>query len=428
MATSPEKDLDLSVIIPARNEADSIGSAVDGVRGVGARLGLAFEVVVVDAASPDGTAEVARRHGAEVIGQTQPGYGGALLAGFARARGEWVLTMDADLSHPPQFVESLWRARADADLVIASRYVPGGYAVMPYGRYLLSRVLNAFFATALSIPIGDLSSGFRLYRRAALRELSFAGGNFDVLQQILVALLRGGYHVREVPFFYQPRLAGASNARILRFGVGYLRTVVDLWKQRHDLNAADYDFNAFYSRIPLQRFWQRRRYRAVTSLLRAPGPVLDVGSGSSVFAAQYPGVIAVDANPAKLRFLRRYNRRVVLADAGRLPFADGAFATVVCSEVIEDNADRNLLAEAARVLAAGGSLIVGTPDYGSWRWPLVNWFYSRIQPTRTAGRHPNPYTRERLRAELERLGLAVDEEIAILGSEVIVRAVKRAPA
>lgn len=428
MTAAPEKILDLSVVIPARNEAENIGTAVAGARAVCDQLGLTYEIVVVDAASPDGTAEVARRHGAQVIGQTLPGYGGALLAGFAQARGEWILTMDADLSHPPRFIESLWQARAGADLVIASRYVPGGYAVMPYGRFLLSRILNAFFSIVLSIPVGDMSSGFRLYRADALRALKFSGANFDVLQQILVALLRGGYCVREAPFYYQPRVSGASNARIFRFGLSYLRTIVDLWKVRNGLDAADYEFRAFYSRIPLQRFWQRRRYRAITSFLREPGRILDVGSGSSVFAAQYPGVIAVDANPAKMRFLRRFNRRVAVADAGRLPFADGGFAEVICSEVIEANDDANILAESARVLRAGGSLIVGTPDHGSWPWPLINWFYSRLQPSVKTGRPSNPYSRDRLRAELTSLGLEVAEEINILGSEVIVRAVKRAPA
>jgi len=76
--------------------------------------------------------------------------------------------MDADLSHPPTFVADLWAHRDEAEVLVASRYVPGGAATMPLLRALLSRILNRVFARGLGVPLEDLSSGFRLYRTSVL--------------------------------------------------------------------------------------------------------------------------------------------------------------------------------------------------------------------------------------------------------------------
>ena len=87
----------------------------------------------------------------------------------------YILTLDADLSHDPDFIVKLWRSRERAEVVIASRYVRGGVAYMPRSRLILSRVLNAFFARGLGLPVRDLSSGFRLYRAAAVQGLAPRG-------------------------------------------------------------------------------------------------------------------------------------------------------------------------------------------------------------------------------------------------------------
>jgi len=132
--------------------------------------------------------------------------------------------MDADLSHPPTFVADLWRRRHEAEVLIASRYVEGGGATMPFYRAVLSRVLNRFFALGLGIPLRDLSSGFRLYHRRALLVDEVTARDFDVLPEIVVRAYRHGWRVLEVPFLYEPRVHGSSNARIIPFGVAYLGT------------------------------------------------------------------------------------------------------------------------------------------------------------------------------------------------------------
>src|SRR5439155_7756449 len=112
------------------------------------------------------------QHRGRLIVQTEPGYGAALLAGFAATTASFIITMDADLSHPPSLIRNLWDRREEADVLIASRYAAGGAAAMLRFRRFLSRVLNQVYARALALPIRDLSSSYRLYRRRALAGLT----------------------------------------------------------------------------------------------------------------------------------------------------------------------------------------------------------------------------------------------------------------
>jgi dolichol-phosphate mannosyltransferase len=230
--TAPAASLDLSILIPALNEAGNIGPLITRCRGVIARLGVTAEIIVVDGGSTDGTVAEAEGAGGHVIPQEGRGYGGALRTGFAAARGRHIQTMDSDLSHEPEVIEVLWRARDLADVVIASRYVPGGGAEMPWSRAVLSRILNVTFTTAFRLPIHDISSGFRLYRADALKRVTFHASDFDVLEEILILIYIGGGSITEVAFRYRPRQAGRSHAKLFKFGVAYCRTFSAMWKLR----------------------------------------------------------------------------------------------------------------------------------------------------------------------------------------------------
>src|SRR5437660_8487975 len=104
--------MDLSVVIATWNEAENLPPLMAELRAALAPHGLATEVIVVDGGSRDGTEEVARGLGCDVFRQTKPGFGAAVREGLARARGEWILTLDADLSHPPAVFDAMWRRRA----------------------------------------------------------------------------------------------------------------------------------------------------------------------------------------------------------------------------------------------------------------------------------------------------------------------------
>src|SRR5437667_1978275 len=167
-ATDSGEHLDLAVVIPAWNERENIELLLPALKEMIADLGLTTEIIVADGGSRDGTAEAAQRRGARVVVQKEPGYGSALIAGFAATSAPYVVTMDADLSHRPVFLEEFWRRRNEAAVLIASRYVEGGRADMGLVRRLLSHLLNRTFRRALSLRLRDLSSGFRMYHRNAL--------------------------------------------------------------------------------------------------------------------------------------------------------------------------------------------------------------------------------------------------------------------
>jgi dolichol-phosphate mannosyltransferase len=418
----------LSLVIPALNEAESLDRVLPELKKAVAALGPTSEILVVDGGSRDGTQEIVRKHEVRLVSQTLPGFGGAYRAGFEQARGEYILTLDADGSHNPAFLKDLWAARGTGDVVIASRYIEGGAAEMPGWRLALSRMLNTAFGRGLSLPVHDLSSGFRLYRRAVLRELDLKATDFDVLEEILIRALAAGYRVHEVPFRYRARLAGRSHARLFKFAISYLRTLVAMWRLRNSIASSDYDSRAYDSVIPLQRYWQRGRYQVITRLAAGFHQVLDVGCGSSRILSSNPEMIGLDIQLHKLRYAGRYGNPLVHGSIFELPFADGSFDCVICSEVIEHiPAQEKPFDELTRVLKTGGRLILGTPDYDRWRWRALEWLYGRLSPGGYADEHITHYSRVNLGPYLQGKGFAIEGVEYVGGSEMIFTLKKLAP-
>ena len=162
-------------------------------------------------------------------------------------------------------------AATQADLTIASRYVPGGRADMSAIRYACSRVLNAAFSRGLDIPIRDLSSGFRLYRAQYSASSTLPAATTTSFSRLSSRRMpkdgqcgkwrlrtgRGG----------EPAWSGV----VFQVGLSWLRTFGELWLLRNSILAADYDDRAHDSRIPLQRYWQRSRHAFVNGLVAGEG-------------------------------------------------------------------------------------------------------------------------------------------------------------
>jgi glycosyltransferase involved in cell wall biosynthesis len=414
--------MDLSVILPVVNERDNLRVLIPRIRAVLEREHLAFEIIVVDGGSSDGTRETAAELGANVVAERRRGYAGAIETGFAEARGAFVLTLDADLSHEPDFVAKLWRARAQADIVIASRYTRGGIAYTSFLRNFLSRGLNLVLRRLLSMPVRDLSSGFRLYRRETVTGLALEGRNFEVLEEIIVRAYALGYGILEVPFTYFPRESGHSHVRLLHFGWDLTRSALKLWRVRNSVASADYDDRAFYSIIPIQRYWQRRRHRIITFWVRGWSRILDVGCGSSLIIQSLNNAIGMDLGMGKMRFLRGRGIPLVRASAFSLPFKDESFDCVINSQVIEHVPfDEGLFTEMHRVLRTGGELVIGTPDYATVGWNIIEPLYGLLIPGGYHDEHITHYTRQSLTDVLVRNGFVHEETAYIARSELIMR-------
>ena len=413
--------IQMTVLIPALQEGPNLAILLPRLTRTLDELLLTYELIVITKDGDHETIEAAARGGARVLLQTSQGYGGALVDGLRQAGGDYILTLDADLSHRPDFVKDMWNVRDAADITIASRYVPGGTATMPGWRLYLSRVLNVVFQRGLSMPVRDLSSGFRLYRRSTLDPERLQGTDFDVLEEILVRAFCEGWRVQEVPFNYMPREHGSSSARLGRLGRAYVRSFWRLWKLRNSIAAADYDDRAYDSSIPVQRYWQRSRFRILRDLMEGEGPVLDVGCGSSRIISCLPkGSVALDILRRKLRFDRRFGVALVQGSGFSLPFPDNAFSCVVSSEVINRvPKDSPLLSELCRVLRPGGRLILGTPDYARREWVYLEKVYARVVQGGYANVQVAHYTRGELIEILAKEGLGHEETRYIARSELI---------
>jgi dolichol-phosphate mannosyltransferase len=208
------------VVLPTYQEADNIAEVLRRLR---AAVPTA-DVLVIDDASPDGTAELAKAVGIELGGVDvlvrpgKAGLGSAYRTGFAEGidRGYDILVeMDSDLSHDPAALPALLRAVEDgADLAIGSRYVPGGsIPAWPFHRRALSRWGNRYAAAALRLDVHDSTSGFRAYRAAALADIDLEsvradGYGFQIEMTYRVAAR--GRRIAELPIEFADRERGAS--------------------------------------------------------------------------------------------------------------------------------------------------------------------------------------------------------------------------
>ncbi|MFC1709874.1 glycosyltransferase [Candidatus Omnitrophota bacterium] len=417
--------MNLSIIIPTFNEAANIGILIDKINEIFRISSFSHEIIVVDAGSSDNTLQIAKDKGAIAFIQKSQGYGGALGDAIKSSKGAYIITMDADLSHNPYIIKRLFAMRKIAHVVIASRYVRGGLANMPPLRRILSKILNRFLCFGLSLPLKDVSSGFRLYNAGVFKEIDFSEKNFNVLVEILVKAYMHGFIVKEIPFHYQPRREGRSHANIFTFGMGFLRTFLKMWRARNSIASADYDDRAFHSRIPIQRFWQRQRYNIICDLVGYRQRVLDVGCGTSKILAALPQAIGLDISLNKLRYNLSLGNKLVNADIKDICFKHECFDVVICSEVIEHiGRDDRIFQELIRVLKRNGVLILGTPDYSTFNWNFIEWFYKRIVPGGYADEHITHYSKKELVRLMENIGFKLESCGYILGAELICKFVK----
>jgi len=217
------------LVLPTYNEAENVAAIVEASLAALARTGD-HHVLVVDDNSPDGTGRIADDLAASDDNVTvlhrpgKQGLGRAYIAGFqhALAHGaERVMEMDADFSHDPDDIPLLvHEARHGADLVLGSRYIPGGGVVnWGAGRRIVSRGGCLYAQLVLRVPVRDLTGGYKCFDRRVLEAIGIEqmhadGYGFQI--ELTYRTLKAGFHVREVPIVFHERRAGASkmSARI----------------------------------------------------------------------------------------------------------------------------------------------------------------------------------------------------------------------
>jgi hypothetical protein len=222
--SAPEREVEVSVVIPCLNEADSIATCVQRAVDVLEREGLRGEVVVADNGSDDGSSALAREAGARVVTEPRRGYGSAYRAGFSAAHGRYIVMADADLTYDfddiPRFVEEL---KGGGDLVIGDRMDNIHPGAMPWlhryvGNPVLTGLLNAFFRTGVS----DAHCGMRGVRREALPRLDLRTTGMEFASEMVIRAAKENLDIRQFPIEYHPR-GGESKLSSFRDGWRHLR-------------------------------------------------------------------------------------------------------------------------------------------------------------------------------------------------------------
>jgi dolichol-phosphate mannosyltransferase len=240
MSQEPE----LSVVLPTLDESAGLKVLLPRLEALFVKLGVRGEIIVVDGGSKDDTVAVAAARGARVERQRGRGFGSAVREGLHAARAEYVALMDADGSHAPEALEAFWARRAEAELIVGSRYCRGGTATMPLTRQILSRALNMVSRRVLELPVHESSSGFRLYRAGPARAVNSNATDFSIQQDLMVGILAAGGRVIELPIHYAPRVGGASKANAWKLAPAYIRLFLRLkplrggWRAEAGLFAA----------------------------------------------------------------------------------------------------------------------------------------------------------------------------------------------
>lgn len=206
----------VSIIIPTMNEEASIGQVLDQVAAAMAGHG-SYEVLVVDTDSRDRTVEIARAKGARVIAEPHRGYGRAYKTGFAAARGDVIVTLDADMTYPadriPEFVRLI--EKEGADFVSGNRLAHLDESVMSGMHRLGNRMLTTAARWLYRFPIRDSQSGMWAIRRSVLPRLELVHDGMAFSEELKLDAIRKGLRFQEVPIEYRPRI-GEKKIRSVR--------------------------------------------------------------------------------------------------------------------------------------------------------------------------------------------------------------------
>jgi glycosyltransferase involved in cell wall biosynthesis len=361
-ALAPDDELLVSVVIPCLNEEANIQACVQLAGQALADADVRGEVVVADNASDDRSAELAANAGARVVHEPRRGYGSAYRAGFAVARGRYIVMADADLTYDfgeiPRFVREL---DAGAELVIGDRMDNIRPGAMPWlhryvGNPVLTGILNLFFRTGVS----DAHCGMRAIRRDVLPRLDLRTTGMEFASEMVIRASKEQLEIREVPIEYHPR-GGESKLSSFRDGWRHLRFLLvhsptHLFVVPGAVLAAFGSLVALVSLLGLEvlgREWQLHSMIAGSLLMIVGTQIVALGLCAHAYGTYFMG----EQDPWFDRMRRRFRLEHGLLVGGTVLLAGLVLIAVIVAQWI--NRGLGQLSEERLALFAAVLVIIG---------------------------------------------------------------------
>ena len=220
------------VMIPTYNEKENIGKLINQVLALKIEN---LEMVAIDDSSPDGTAEIVKGIASKnkkvhlILRTKNKGRGYAGKAGYKYAlehNADYIIEMDADFSHNPEYIPELLKKIKECDLVLGSRAVKGGKEVgRNIIRMVITKIANFYIRTLLGLNVKDTNSGFRCFRRSVLENIgvdNITSKGPSIVQEVLFKAHLKGFKIAEIPIFFRERKVGTSKLGIPQLFGGYI--------------------------------------------------------------------------------------------------------------------------------------------------------------------------------------------------------------
>ncbi|MGC8662768.1 MAG: glycosyltransferase family 2 protein [Candidatus Micrarchaeia archaeon] len=217
----------ISIVIPTFNEEHNIGKVLKGVKAIMEAHHYKYEVIIVDKYSKDKTIEIAKRYGARILYDSY-GKGSALIKGMRNAKGDIIISMDADLSHQPKELLLLIAGiEAGYDVCMGSRFLTGGGSE---DMSFIRKIGNKFFVAVVNLiyhmHYTDMCYGYRSFSKKAIKILDLNEKGFGIETEINIKVAKHNLKVLEVPSFEKPRSSGQGKLRTFHDGWIILRTIL----------------------------------------------------------------------------------------------------------------------------------------------------------------------------------------------------------
>lgn len=221
-----------SLVLPAYLEEENLRFLLPRLKNTLDSYGSTYEIIVVDTVMKlDMTVEVCSSIGVKYVNRA-PGnsFGDAVRTGIREAQGQWIVFMDADGSHTPEFLPRLLKETENYPIVIASRYTEGGMTENTAVLRWMSWILNVSYAIVLNLKVKDVSNSFKAYRADLLKSLALKCQNFDIVEEILYKIVRKNPEIaiKEVPFAFKKRIFGETKRNLAVFILTYIFTMIRL--------------------------------------------------------------------------------------------------------------------------------------------------------------------------------------------------------